>query len=325
MYEGERYYTTRENLKTTLEEYGVAIIPNVLNDEECENMFNGVWDYFEHISQSWEKPLDRNDETSWRGFYDLFPLHSMLIQHFSIGHAQASWNVRQSPKIVDIFSYFWGVAPEDLLVSFDALSFNLPPEITKKGWFKPSYKGWFHVDQSYTRNNFECMQSWVTVLDVNPGDATLSFYEASHKYHAEFGEKFKITDKSDWYKLNDEEKEFYKEKGCEIKRIKCPKGSIVFWDSRTVHCGVEAVKDRENSNFRCVIYLCYMPRIQASKPFLKKKVESFENLRTTSHWPCKPKLFSLLPRTYGKTLPEITLIEPPCLTYLGTRLAGFDE
>ena len=158
LYEGEKYHTTKENLRQTLEEYGVAIIPNVLDEQECNDMFNGIWDYFEHISQTWETPLDRNDESTFRGFYDLFPMqtHSgLLIQYFSIGHNQASWNVRQNPKIVDIFSYFWTTPPEDLLVSFDALSFNIPPEITNKGWFRK--KEWFHSDQSFTRNGFECV------------------------------------------------------------------------------------------------------------------------------------------------------------------------
>jgi hypothetical protein len=51
----------------------------------------------------------------------------MLIQHWGVGHTQACWDVRQNIKIVEIFAYFWGCYPNDLLVSFDALSFNLPP------------------------------------------------------------------------------------------------------------------------------------------------------------------------------------------------------
>jgi hypothetical protein len=51
IYEGDRYYTTKEQLMFTLNKYIVAIIPSVLNDNECTNMLNGMWDYFEHISQ----------------------------------------------------------------------------------------------------------------------------------------------------------------------------------------------------------------------------------------------------------------------------------
>ena len=49
---------------------------------------------------------------------------------------------------------------------------------------------------------------------------------------------------------NDDQIEFYKNKGCNERYIRCPKGSMVFWDSRTLHCGVEPRKGRENQNFR---------------------------------------------------------------------------
>jgi len=60
--------------------------------------------------------------------------------------------------------------------------------------------------------------------------------ESSNNFHEEFAKKFNITNKSDWYKLNKEETQFYLEKDCLYKKIKCPKGSLVFWDSRTIHC-----------------------------------------------------------------------------------------
>ena len=135
-YEFEKYVCTKETLKQTIGNYGVAIIPCVLDENECNNMVNKIWDFFEYITQKWEIPINRNDKNSWREFYKLYPIHSMLIQHWGVGHSQACWDVRQNIKIVEIFAYFWECDVNDLLVSFDALSFNLPPEITKKGWNK---------------------------------------------------------------------------------------------------------------------------------------------------------------------------------------------
>ena len=40
----EKYYTTLINLKNTLEEYGVAIIPNILNSDECDAINKGMWE-----------------------------------------------------------------------------------------------------------------------------------------------------------------------------------------------------------------------------------------------------------------------------------------
>lgn len=320
-YEYEKYVCTKETLRETIEYYGVAIIPNVLDENECDNIVNKTWDFFEHITQNWETPIDRNNKNTWNEFYKLYPVHSMLIQHWGIGHSQACWDARQNIKIVEIFAYFWGCDVTDLLVSFDALSFNLPPETTKKGWNKGNT--WYHSDQSFITDGFRCIQSFVTGLDINEYDATLSVMEGSNKYHTEFKETYNITDKSDWYKLTKEQESFYYNKGCCIKNMKCPKGSLVFWDSRTIHCGIEADKKRMIPNFRTVIYLCYMPRSLCDQKNLYKKQKAFEEKRTTYHNPCKVKLFSKTPHTYGKKLPEITPIERPYINELGNRLAGF--
>ena len=55
-YEYERYLATPDNVKQVLNYYGVAIIPNILNEEECDAMNNGMWDTLEHITQTWAKP-----------------------------------------------------------------------------------------------------------------------------------------------------------------------------------------------------------------------------------------------------------------------------
>ena len=319
------YYTTKENLRETINNYGVAIIPSVLTDCECVSIIDGQWDYFEHITQNWQIPIKRDDMGSWRQIYELFPLHSMLFQYFNSGHAQVSWDIRQHSAIIEIFSHFWDVAPDELLVSFDGFSFNVPPEQTGRGWNRNNT--WYHTDQSFERNDFECIQSWVTGLDVNDGDATLAFMEKSNQYHKEFREykeennhKFKKND--NWYKLDLIEEQFYLEKGCSYKKITCPRGSLVFWDSRTIHCGVEALRRREISNFRSIIYLCYMPKKLFSKKDIEKRKKAFLELRTTNHW--GNKLFGKNPRTYGKTLPKITCINPPEINDIGRQLIGYE-
>lgn len=321
VYEYEKYIAKKETLRETIEKYGVAIIPRVLDDDECKRMVHGFWDFFEHITQVWDVPIKRTDTDTWREFFKLYPLHSMLIQRWGAGQSQVSWDVRQNEKVVDIFSHFWKCKKEELLVSFDGMSFNLPPEVTKRGWNRQNT--WYHTDQSYTRNDFECVQSWVTGVDVNEGDATLTFMEGSNRFHAEFAQEYKMNEKEDWYKLTEEHEQFYTSRGCEYKNIKCPKGSMVFWDSRTIHCGVEASKTRTKPNIRAIVYLCYMPRVLCSSANLKKKQKAVNELRTTNHYPCKPKLFPENPRTYGAEVPKITPIAPPVLTNLGKKLAGF--
>jgi hypothetical protein len=321
-FEFEKYITTPETIMDTINQYGVAIVPCVLDENECKKMISGMWDTLEKLSTTWDLPIHRDNPVSWRNIRQLFPLHSMLIQHWSIGHAQFIWELRQNPKCVDIFAKIWNTEPEDLLTSFDAASFHMPSETTKIGWHRST---WYHSDQSFVEKGFRCVQSWVTGFDVNEGDATLAFYERSNNYHTEFGEAFNVTDTSNWYKMDSVEKiNFYKERGCVEMRIKCPAGSMVLWDSRTIHCGSEPIKGRAQPNFRCVAYLCYMPRHMATQKKIDKKIKAFNEMRMTTHWPCEVKLFAKKPRTYGAEVSEITLLERPEISDLGRRLVGYN-
>jgi hypothetical protein len=321
-YEFEKYICSTETVFETVAQYGVAIIPALLNEDECAKMAVGMWNTLEDITQTWDEPINRDNPDSWKHIRKLFPLHSMLIQHWTVGHAQFIWNLRENPKCAAVFAQIWGCNVEDLLVSFDAVSFHMPPETTNIGWHKNT---WYHSDQSFTNTGFKCIQSWVTAFDVNEGDGTLAFYESSNQFHSEFGATFGITDKSNWYKINEEAQiQFYADRGCVEKRIKCPAGSMVLWDSRTIHCGVEPEKGRSSPNFRCVAYLCYMPRSLATATELKKKIKAFEEMRMTSHWPCKVKLFGKTPMTYGQPVAEILALERPEIYALGRRLVGYD-
>jgi hypothetical protein len=83
-YEYERYVTTIANVTNTLDRYGVAIIPNILNAQECENMKVGMWDYLETVSRNLLTPISRANPQTWKTFKELYPKHSMLVQHWSI-------------------------------------------------------------------------------------------------------------------------------------------------------------------------------------------------------------------------------------------------
>lgn len=325
-YQYNRYETTLEKLPMTLNKYGVAIIPDILNDDECEQMKQGMWNYLEFITSNLPVPINRNNQQSWKSFRALYPKHSMLIQHWSIGHAQFIWDIRTNPKVIAPFERLWKTPKENLLVSFDGASFHFPPEITGFGFAKDDGKSWIHCDQSYSRNGFECVQGWINAYDTDEGDATLTVLEGSHKFHQDFSNSFDIPTSDDWFVLKDEHIDWYTNtKDCVRTNIKCPAGSLVLWDSRTIHCGKEPEPNRVQPNHRCVVYVCYTPRKLASPSSLHKKINAFNNLRTTSHWPHKPKLFPEFPHTWGKPLPNIVQIQKPQINDLAYRLIGFEE
>ncbi len=322
-YEYDKYVTIPSKLRKTLDKYGVAIVPNVLDAKACESMKTGMWDYLETVTANLPVPMKKSDPKTWSTFKQLYPKHSMLIQHWSIGHAQFIWDLRTNSKVVNVFSKLWAVKPADLLVSFDGASFHFPPEITGFGWANGE-KTWLHSDQNFWKKEFECVQSWINAYNTDEGDATLTILEGSHKYHCEFTTQFPQTEKSDWNLLDKGQLDWYiKTKGCARVNIKCPAGSLVLWDSRTIHCGTEPDSTRTKSNYRCCVYLCYTPRSMASDSVLNKKINAWETLRTTSHWPHRPKLFPKLPNTWGAPIPPIVQISKPKISDLGYRLVGY--
>ena len=64
-----------EALRNKVEQYGVAIIPNVISSKKCQEMNSGMLDFFETITQNWETPFNRSDKKTFRNMFSLFPKH----------------------------------------------------------------------------------------------------------------------------------------------------------------------------------------------------------------------------------------------------------
>lgn len=333
----KRYLATPETLESVLATYGVAIIPNVINEAEIEEFKDGMWTFLEEITSECPTPIVRDAPSTYSTFREMWNKHSMLIQLWGIGQSQVMWDLRQNPKIINIFSKLWNVGVEDLVVSFDGASFHIPPELDTeskrgRGWLlkrKDKPTGWLHTDQGWGKRgkvadtSFECIQSWVTAFDVNKGDATLKVMERSHLYHSKMAEKFGLTSAKDWHLITPEQHQYYLDKGCKEVNIRCPVGSMVFWDSRTIHSGQEPLRGRPEPNFRLVGYLCYSPRELCTPAVLKRKIKAYEDGRTTSHWPHKPRVFPLVPHTRGAELLPFVSPSKAKISKVGKKLVGY--
>lgn len=307
--EYKSYNTDLENLMTCLDTYGVAVIPNILSNEECCMHRSNIWESLHEIYPQFQI----SNKSSWKSFYNLLPLHSMLIQYYGIGHIQSVWDIRQHPNIYKVFSKIH--SNEVLLSSFDGISCALPPEVTGRGWYRGN--NWFHTDQSPMNKHF-CIQGLVNLYPVNEGDATLTILEGSHNYHHEF---FTSTGKQEykdnWYKLTEDEKISMTKKFPSFA-VKADIGSLILWNSKTFHFGKEAESTRNEENFRMAIYTCLRPKNQFSKTEIKKRQKAFSELRLTNHW--GTHLFPKHPRTYGEELPVTNSAKEPVLSELGKSL-----
>lgn len=316
----------QEGLLERVKREGVVVLPGVLNDADCQSMREGCWNMISHLTSRMLVPFDHSNPNTWSAYYELLPLHGMMLQHWGVGHAQWVWDLRTNPAVLAKFSELWGVPERELLVSFDGVSYAPPHETTHRG----SYKGnnWYHSDQCFRHNGLECVQGWVTANEVRQGDATLTYLKDSHLYHKDFAEAFPSSkDKpADWYKLSSEELKWYEEtKGCPRTDVTCPAGSLVLWDSRTIHAGKEATPNRAQPNERIIAYICMTPRSHAFPKTIPKRIKAYEELRMTSHWPHKCKLFGKTPQLYGKPVPNYEPLPPPVLNDVGRSLVGYES
>lgn len=313
---------TIDEIRDKLSEFGICYVPNVLTDEERLEMISGTWDFFEHLTKNDEEDqIVRQDPRSWSNIQSLCPTNDMLFHHWNAGHSQHSWNIRQNPKICQIFADFWKCNITDLLTSFDGFSFLLAPEITGEGWYTHNSE-WYHLDQSLERPYFDGIQAFVTAYDIREGDATLSFYEKSHNYIMDFIDECGIRLKGDWYKFTPEEVNFF-DKRCLEQQMKCPAKSLVMWDSRLVHCGLKPKKSRNMENTKCISYISYSTKDRISNIKLAEKKQALENMITSNHYAHNPNFFNTLPTNHINISDYVVPINAPKLTNLGKSLAGY--
>lgn len=314
----------QEKIRSNLIQHGVCVINNVLDVNESQKMASDMAATLAYVSSDMAIPFDINNKDTYNTLREMLPTRGLIFQNFGLGQAQCCWDIRCNYKVIECFAKIYGTY--DLLTSFDGFSFSVPPEMNAgRGFHKEQ---WFHFDQSTKRPNFECIQGWVTALDVENGDSTLVVMVGSHNLHNAYGETFGHNDGADWVQVKDNVK-FFTDRGCFEYRIICPKGSLVLWDSRTLHYGSAPLQGRLKSNYRAIIYVCYTPRTLISESDRKRKIEIFMKRgnkgykRTTSHWPHKPKMFPEVPRTYGNPIPKIRQLPDPIIDQKFMRMIGY--
>lgn len=343
-----------QDVPIKLQERGVAVLPGVLNYAECQAMNEGMWNTIEHLTSRLRHPVKRSDPKTYHSLLELQPLHGGLFQHFGFGHAQYVWDVRQNPNVAQAFGHIYQCDTQDLLVSFDGVNASLgaiartPRGSNNNKRYEPFQgKSNLHLDQRLSDSRFLCVQSWVTANDIEAGDATLRFLSGSHKLHQEFAQAFSLTDQtSDWFVLQQEHIQWYKDRGCVDTCLTAKAGTQVFWDSRTAHCGIpylpktDCPKRATPRKARNVVYVCYQPRHDTTLELRRSILTpgSDKHLSLASHWPNTLKLFKKAPRRHKSDGPTeghrpsnpkqywsfVPAMPQPVLTEFGRRIAGVD-
>src|ERR1700676_747498 len=79
----------------------------------------------------------------------------------------------------------------------------------------------------------------------------------------------------------------------DIKHVTAPRGSLILWDSRTVHWNQypsEARPCSDELKIRMVGYLCYVPKARLTDEARAIRKQAFEKGVSTGHNPTYPQL-----------------------------------
>ena len=304
----------KEQLRTD----GYCVVDNVIQEYKVyEEKF---WDWLENLGTG----IQRRNWSTWTK--DHAPIQTRgIIEYPSLVHAEFIWEIRCHPNIRSLFAQLWN--DSDLLVGFCRARI-IPPALVQSD---EKEKTWFHVDQSSRRRGLHCIQGVLNLTDSSEEtDAGLVLIPGSHHYHNEYFKEHDIAVSREWYKHTEEDlKWFYETKQLKSIKVNAKAGSVILWDSRTIHCNKKPSPNQVDQTKAGIgVYICMTPRKWCDNEILLKKQKAFNQVAFASHWPHivqyiqenKPPF-----RTNGIDCTKFKNIQttPPLLDDIGLRLAGF--
>lgn len=281
-----QFYEKVKKAAEDLKENGFAIIPDIYSEQECGDIRERMWSHLSEISGGLLTP--ERDYKVARAT-DL-PSHKHgIIESWRFNHLSLIREIRRNELIIAVFALLYGT--DQLTGSIDRVNFKFPGRTYK------SVETWPHVDQHAAKVERISVQSYVTFLDCAANSPGIRFYQGSHKIFGDFFKSKRGDKAGDWNKLTGEER-ISLPKLCPLVKPTYSAGSLILWDSRTVHDPDDGT-DFDDGRF--VVYLCFNKLWEKSRDekFWEKKKAAFLDCRATSHSPLPQKMFSKCPRAYG--------------------------
>ncbi len=249
--------------KRVLRKYGVAIYQDYFNEDYVDTLFQETRKWLIDLNIG----MTDNPET-WT--FRNTPLGGKYGTYQStISNCPNLFQLRE-----DMYPLFRDILEEnELLTTLDGASIYPVKNAPK------NKKDWAHIDQT-ENSDLMCYQSQIVTTNTTASFVCTPF---SHHYHAQLMRKFKIPEKGNFYIFNDKQVaqmdihfEYY-----QIPII-APKGSIIIWDSRTIH-SARGPTLRDDS-WRGVFYVSMRPKINFSTDNINTIQTALRQGKSTNHW-----------------------------------------
>ncbi|KAF7198452.1 hypothetical protein HII31_00191 [Pseudocercospora fuligena] len=255
-------------------ENGFVVLKGVLSTDKAQSYMDRMCSWLESFPYGFK----RDDPATWKA--ECLPNHMKggMYHDYAVQHEKFMWDARCEPSVIAPFQKLWET--EDLLVSFDGMNLTVP--VTPR----PTSSPWPHVDQSPLRKGMQCVQGILNLAPNGPDDGGLVVLKSSSKLNEVFFKTKNIKEgntwgPADWYGFEQEDVDWFIERGCEMVKVCAEPGDLVLWDSRTVHYNILPT----TNNTRAVMYICYSPAKFASQSDVEQKAAFFRDRVGTTHWP----------------------------------------
>ncbi|PRP85247.1 hypothetical protein PROFUN_07017 [Planoprotostelium fungivorum] len=263
----------KDDIREHLQNEGWAAV-SVVTEDEAADLLSQFWDFIEDLGSG----VLRHDPITWGP--NQWPEQIRgILKRYGIGQAPFMWSLRTNENVLRVFADLWSCHPTDLLTSFDgACIYPVGAPGGPQGPFVlQEDELWPHRDQAPTRNDLLCVQGSVSLAD-NRGenDGGLLVWPRTHHI--------------DWTRSDPKARfgrEFYRiPSDCiphrDARVIRVPAGTLLLWDSRTVHANRAP---SSGGNTRCVAFICMLDGSSADTSTLMRRMEARTRGDTTSHWP----------------------------------------
>eukprot|EP01048_Picozoa_sp_COSAG05_P010719 COSAG05_NODE_961_length_6421_cov_4.206738_3_plen_721_part_00 len=276
-----------------LETEGFVVITDCCTPDEITGATNSLWSFLEGLDGA---KLRRTDPESWGGeSWPVDPKTGILTMH-NFQHSDFCWRGRLNPNVQRAFASVWGVETQDLITSFDSGNIFRPwHEAGRPEW--KTQGGWWHVDQNAAEPICHMgkmsVQGVLTYTDATAATGGLTVVPRSHLDHSAMCERHPPVF-GDYFPLKSSDPLL----SLPAQLVTAPAGSLLLWDSRTVHCNTPAqvasdagaaspsqTPSQTLELLRAVSYVCMVPRSFADADTLRNRVGAFEAREGTSHWP----------------------------------------
>jgi hypothetical protein len=257
--------TNPTHLTSILDLYGVAILDNYFTKEFAKKFVKGAIKWLINLDIG----LTRDKKTWNIKNTPLGPRYGMYQS--IISHYPKFWKLRE--ELYHVFTLLYD--DFELVTSIDGASVY-PPKSTSK-----TTKDWAHIDQTINSNSM-CYQSQLVCTDST---ATFVATVGSHLKHKQILKEFGIEASStNWHKFTDDQVTHLKKMfgdSYQTPIIASP-GSIIFWDSRTIHSA--KYQDPGDTSWRGVFYISMRPLKSVPQRNLNTIKRAAIEGRTTNHW-----------------------------------------